>query len=83
MSDKGKKKHRISKWMAWSALVTFFGVIPGWIFIGGIDCAPPDDADLIISLGDKPFEHDGNGWVMSFSTEYFKMPERELEQADL
>ena len=64
MSDKGKKKHRISKWMAWSALVTFFGVTPGWIFIGGIDCAPPDDADLIIPLGDKPFESDGNGWVM-------------------
>ena len=64
MSDKGKKKHRISKWMAWSALVTFFGVIPGWIFVGGIDCAPPDDADLIIPLGDKPFERDGNGWVM-------------------
>lgn len=64
MSDKGKKKHRISKRMAWSALVTFFGVIPGWIFIGGIDCAPPDDADLIIPLGDKPFESDGNGWVM-------------------
>ena len=64
MSDKVNKKHRISKWMAWSALVTFFGVIPGWIFIGGIDCAPPDDADLIIPLCDKSFERDGNGWVM-------------------
>jgi len=59
---KPSKKSR--KLIAWSMLVVLYGVIPFWIFIGGIDCAPPDDADLIIPLRDKPFEGDGNGWVM-------------------
>lgn len=38
-------------------------VVLGWILVGGIDCAPPDDADLIVPLRDKTFVIDGNGWV--------------------
>lgn len=64
MSDKGKKKHRISKRMAWSALVTFFGVIPCWIFVGGIDCAPPDDSDLLLPQSDEPYTDEENGWTI-------------------
>lgn len=59
-----KWKHLTWKRIARIALIVVCGVIPCWVFIGGIDCAPPDDADLIIPLCDKPFERDGNGWVM-------------------
>ena len=59
-----KWKHLTWKRIVRIALIVVCGVIPGWILVGGIDCAPPDDADLIIPLCDKPFERDGNGWVM-------------------
>ena len=55
-----KWKHLTWKQIAMMVLI----VISGWILIGGIDCAPPDDSDLIIPLRDKPFEGDGNGWAM-------------------
>ena len=60
MSEKGKKKHRIGKWIAWLVLV----IIPCWIFIGGIDCEPPDDADLLLPQSDEPYTDEGNGWTI-------------------
>ena len=41
-----KKSKKFERFVAWSILVMFYGIIPCWIFIGGIDCEPPDDADL-------------------------------------
>ena len=63
MSEEGKKKHRIGKRIAWTVLVIVFGVIPCWIFIGGIDCEPPDDADLLLP-SDEPYTDEGNGWTI-------------------
>ena len=60
MAEKGKKKHRIGKWIAWLVLV----IIPCWIFIGGIDCEPPDDADLLLPQSDEPYTEEGNGWII-------------------
>ena len=60
MAEKGKKKHRIGKWIAWLVLV----IIPCWIFIGGIDCEPPDDADLLLPESDEPYTDEGNGWTI-------------------
>ena len=43
-----KTSKKYEKLIAWSVLVVFCGIIPCWIFIGGIDCEPPDDADLLL-----------------------------------
>jgi len=60
MAEKGKKKHRIGKWIACLVLV----IIPCWIFVGGIDCEPPDDSDLLLPQSDEPYTDEGNGWTI-------------------
>ena len=59
-----KKSKKFERLIAWSILVMFYGIIPCWIFIGGIDCEPPDDADLLLPQSDEPYTDEGNGWTI-------------------
>ena len=59
---KPSKKSR--KLIAWLMLFMFYGIVPSWIFIGGIDCEPPDDADLLLPESDEPYTDEGNGWTI-------------------
>ena len=59
-----KKSKKFERFIAWSILVMFCGIIPCWIFIGGIDCEPPDDADLLLPQSDEPYTDEGNGWTI-------------------
>ena len=54
------KNEKIANWIACTMAIMFFG----WIGVGGIDCEPPDDADLMLPQSAEPYTSEGNGWVM-------------------
>ena len=59
-----KPSKKSKKLIAWSMLVMFYGIIPCWIFIGGIDCEPPDDSDLLLPQSGEPYTDEENGWTI-------------------
>ena len=54
------KNTKIANWIACTMAIMFFG----WIGVGGIDCDPPDDADLMLPQSNIPYTSEGNGWVL-------------------